>query len=230
MNTKQFFKTLFFLFMALNVHAQKEIVFAEKMVGVLNKKVAPTFQFNLAKDTGTVNILNTKQNISLENPLKKSKLFESQTDKTKKGPYIGPIYWVYDMDKAISTSANFQLDSMGLLKLHIAFDFPETIVINSKKNAFSDVHRTSDVMPHKVLWEGQKSLVVHLTFKQESNEIIFEVNKVELKGVLKRTDQFELSKFYVKDFATVFKRELSKVFENQALKSQINRKLIVEEQ
>lgn len=230
MNTNQFFKTLLFLFMALNVHAQDEIVFVEKMVAVLNKKVAPTFQFNIAKDTGTVNILNNKQNISLENPLKKSKLFESLTDKTKKGPYIGPIYWIYDMDKTNSTSASFQLDSMGLLQLKISFDILKTIVINSKKNAFSDVHRTSDVMPHKVIWEGQKSLLVDLNPKKESNGIHFEVTNLGIQGILRRMDQFEFSKFYTKDLATAFKRELSKVLENKELRSQISVELVVEQQ
>ena len=216
--------------MALNVQAQNELVVTNKMVDDLNKKVAPTFQLYIAKDTGTVNILTTKQEISLKNPREKIKLSESQDNKPKPGPYIGPIYWIYDIEKTNSTLASFQLDSLGMLQLKISFDIPKTIIIKSKKNAYSSVHRTSDVMLHKVVWEGQKSLIVHLNSKQESNEIYFEVTTVGIQGVLRRMDQFQFSKFYTKKLATAFKRELSKVFENQELRSQISVELAVKQQ
>ena len=215
--------------MALNVHAQNEPVFMDKMVDVLNKKVAPTLQFHIAKDTGTVNILNTKQAISIEKPAKKIKLVESESNKPKPGPYIGPIYWVYDFEKTVSTSASFQLDSVGMLRLNILFDSPKIIVINSSKNAHGDMSRTTDVMPHKVVWEGQKSLLVDLNPKQESNKIHFEVTNVEIKGILRRMDQFQFSKYYSKKLATAFEHELSKVFENQELRNQISIVLAVEQ-
>jgi len=222
MNVKQFYLVVLLTFMELNVHAQNEGVFTNKMVDDLNKKVAPTLQFHIAKDTGTISILNTKQAISLANPAKKIKLVESQSNKPKPGPYIGPIYWIYDIEKTNSTSASFQLDSKGLLQLKISFDSTKTIVIDSKKNAYSCVHRTSDVMPHKVVWEGQKSLLVDLIPKQESQGIHFEVTNLGIQGILRRLDQFEFSKFYTKDLATAFKRELSKVFKNEELKSQFS--------
>ena len=96
MKIKQLFLILIIFSLNLRISAQNEDTSMRKLVSILNEKIAPTVQFTIENDSGIVSILKVKQNISLKRSIKNSLFLNSQNK--KKGPYIGPIYWIYNFD------------------------------------------------------------------------------------------------------------------------------------
>ena len=227
MKIKQLFLILIIFSLNSRILAQNENTSMKKLVSILNEKIAPTVQFTVVNDSGFVSILNTKQIISLRRSIKNSPFFKSQNN-NKKGPYIGPIYWIYDIEKITSKLANFKEDSIGMLLLDIEFGTPDTIVINARKNAYSSYHRPIDVEPHEVVWKGQKSLLLHLKIINEIDEFQLEVNRVDIKGILRRTDQFDLARNFSNDLGNAFKLEFLKVFKNPEFVIQLNQILPID--
>ena len=227
MKIKQLFLILIIFGLNSKTSAQNEDISMRKLVSILNEKIAPTVQFTVENDSGIVSILNAKQIISLRRSIKNSLFFKPQNN-SNTGPYIGPIYWIYDIDKIASKSAKFKQDSIGMLLLDIEFGTPDTIVINARKNAYSSYHRPIDVEPHNVVWKGQKSLSVHLKIINEFDEFQLEVNRVDIKGILKRTDQFDLARNFSNDLGDAFKLEFLKVFKNPRFVIQLNQILPID--
>tara|TARA_R110002096_G_scaffold124327_1_gene268938 strand:+ start:1000 stop:1683 length:684 start_codon:yes stop_codon:yes gene_type:complete len=226
MKIKQLFFILIIFSLNLRISAQNEDTSMRKLVSILNEKIAPTVQFTIENDSGFVSILKVKQNISLKRSIKNSPFFKSQNN--KKGPYIGPIYWIYNFEKIKATSATFKQDSSGIVQLGVKLYTSDTIVINVKKNAYSSVHKTIDVKPHKVIWMGKQSLLFNLKLRKEMNQIHLKVQDVTIEGMLKRTDQFELARNFSSDLANAFKPTFIKIFENPAFVIQLNEILAIE--
>jgi len=192
----------------------------DQLVAELNEKVAPMMEFTFEKDSGTLQLFKLKQHIAINKSLKKESFFESLPKKP--GPYIGPIYWMYDFQKIRTSSATFKQDTTGIVQLEIQFKTPDSVMINVQKNAYSCVHRTIDVKPHQVIWSGEKSIRIELKPVKEINQILLEVQHVAIQGILKRADTFEIAINFRPDLEKAFKKGFITVFQNPEFVTALN--------
>tara|TARA_R110002050_G_scaffold204522_4_gene340256 strand:- start:191744 stop:192430 length:687 start_codon:yes stop_codon:yes gene_type:complete len=192
-----------------------------EITATLQKNVIPNVQFTMEKDSGCIHLLNVHQGIGINKSIKKESFF-GKLNKKNKGPYIGPIFWIYNFEKISTSTATIQQDSTGTVQLQLHMTKPDTIIINVKKNAHSCVTRTMDVTPHKILWTGKKSITIALKPLEEATKISLKLQYVTIQGFLKREDQFDIAPNFKSDLEKVFVQEFTKVFQNKKLVTVFN--------
>lgn len=215
---------LFLYFLEGNSQTSKTIPIA-KIIETLREKVVPSVQFTMEKDSGYIQLLNVTQGIGINKTIKKGSFF----DKIKnKGPYIGPIYWIYDFEKLSTSTATIQQGVEGMIELQLHITTPDTLIINVKKNAYSCVTRTIDVQPHNIQWTGKKAITVTLKPREDETKISLEVYLVTVQGILMREDQFNIAPSFKRDLEKDFLTAFEKVFQNKQLVTAYNKILKAE--
>ena len=148
---------------------------------------------------------------------------------TKPSRYVGPIFWLYDFSTVTGSRATFELDSLGQITLRLTLNEQDPIIIKSRLNNFSSWHPTYDSELHHVLWTGEKALTLLFKPERKGEKMQLTFQNIITEGDFKRSDRFNLNKFYVKKLEERFKKELQKIFQTEEW-SQISVELAVKQQ
>lgn len=199
----------------------------EQIVAELNEKVAPTLVVTIEKDKALLSF--SDKEFSLDLSRKTPEQFMGVPNSTKSSRYVGPIFWLYDFSTVTGSRATFELDSLGQITLRLTLNEPDPIIIKTRLNNFSSWHPTYDSELHHVLWTGEKALTLLFKPERKGEKMQLTFQNIITEGDFKRSDHFNLNKFYVTKLEERFKKELQKIFQTEEW-CQISVELAVKQQ
>lgn len=217
----------FILISTINYGQQKEQIQIEKLMEFLNTSIAPKFQLELKRNKGNFRTDKFYATLDLRNSFEiaEDSILKNTKQKPKEfKPYIGPIFWKYNFEKAVSAEVTFKPNKYKQLFCTILFNVQDTIVLKSGLNAYTSYHRTSDAALHYVNWTGDKYISLLLTPKKVDSKIKFELKGITISGKFERSDKNDIAKNYSKSLSTIFKREFKNLFESEEMSLLITNK------
>ncbi len=188
----------------------------QKLADVLNHTMSKNIQLAFEKNQATLDWDGVSKTLDLRDDSEMTKdsmpKKKSQIKSKPKGRHLGPIFWIYNFEPTNSTKTSFRANKSGQLFFKFEFQEQDTININSRLNAYSCVHKTSDSSSHGVQWSGDKYISVLLQPEKMGDTIEFRARGITISGKFQRKDNIPIAKNYTKSLRTILKREFEELF------------------